>query len=106
MKRFIKTTAALITAGSMLLGMSGCTSSVKNVKAADLMDGVTAREVTVETDVDAYSPELTDFAVRLFNACNENSSDNENTLISPLSVLLTLSMTANGAQGETHPNQQ
>lgn len=38
MKRFIKTTAALITAGSILIGMSGCTSSVKNVKAADLMD--------------------------------------------------------------------
>lgn len=101
MKRFIKTVAALITAGSMLLGMSGCTSSVKNVKAVDLMDGVTAREITVETDIDAYSPELTDFAVRLFNACNENSNDNENTLISPLSVLLALSMTANGAQGET-----
>ncbi|MCR5323311.1 MAG: serpin family protein [Lachnospiraceae bacterium] len=101
MKRFIKTTAALITAGSILIGMSGCTSSVKNVKAADLMDGVTAREVTVETDANAYSPELTDFAVRLFNACNENSKDNENTLISPLSVLLALSMTANGAQGET-----
>ena len=101
MKRFIKTAAALIAAGSMLIGMSGCTSSVKNVKAADLMDGVTAREVKVETDANAYSPELTDFAVRLFNACNENSKDNENTLISPLSVLLALSMTANGAQGET-----
>lgn len=41
---------------------------------------------------------VTDFAVRLFK---ESFKDNKNTLISPLSVLVALSMTANGAEGET-----
>ena len=41
---------------------------------------------------------MTDFAVRLFKA---SAGDGENTLISPLSVLIALSMTANGADGET-----
>jgi len=46
------------------------------------------------------SPEaaLTDFAVRLFQKSN---IPEENTLISPLSVLYALGMTANGAKGET-----
>ena len=41
---------------------------------------------------------LTDFAVRLFQASVE---EGKNTLISPLSVLSALAMTANGAKGET-----
>lgn len=39
-----------------------------------------------------------DFALRLFRAGNE---PDKNTLLSPLSVLCALSMTANGAKGET-----
>ncbi|MBQ6677019.1 MAG: serine protease, partial [Clostridia bacterium] len=37
-----------------------------------------------------------DFAVRLFRACADGG---ENVLVSPLSVLAALSMTANGAKG-------
>lgn len=46
------------------------------------------------------SPEaaLTDFAVHLFQKSNMSE---ENTLVSPLSVMYALSMTANGARGET-----
>lgn len=40
----------------------------------------------------------TDFSLRLFK---ENMEKGKNTLISPLSVLYALSMTANGAEGET-----
>ena len=44
------------------------------------------------------SKSATDFAVRLFKASNE---EGKNTLISPLSVLVALSMTANGAAENT-----
>lgn len=46
---------------------------------------------------------VTDFAVRLFKA---SMKDGENTLISPLSVLVALSMTANGADNETLTQMQ
>ncbi len=41
---------------------------------------------------------LADFSVRLFQACNNSDA---NTLISPTSVLYALTMTANGAKGDT-----
>ncbi len=41
---------------------------------------------------------VTDFTVRLFQNCLD---EEENTLISPVSVLTALAMTANGADGET-----
>lgn len=46
----------------------------------------------------ASQPNPTDFAVRLLQ---NSHSDGENTLISPLSVLSCLTMTANGAEGDT-----
>ena len=58
-------------------------------------------EAAEKVSVSAYGAELNDFALRLFNTCRKNDGNTENTLISPLSVLLALSMTANGADGET-----
>lgn len=74
--------------------LAGCGTSAQ---AADLMEGITARQVA-SVDTKAYSTDVTDFCVRLFKA---NEKDGENTLISPLSVLCALSMTANGAKGQT-----
>ena len=66
----------------------------------DLMNGITPRGNTGDaaelTDVSDVA--VTDFAIRLFK---ESMEDGENTLISPLSVLVALSMTANGADNET-----
>lgn len=66
----------------------------------DLMDDIkpnpdVAKNVEL---VDVSDAAVTDFAVRLFK---ESLADGENTLISPLSVLVALSMTANGADNET-----
>lgn len=47
---------------------------------------------------EANNVSVTDFALRLFK---ESLEDEKNTLISPLSVLTALSMTANGADGDT-----
>ncbi len=58
-----------------------------------------SRPVTDKLPVSSPDSEsATDFAVRLFKASNK---EGENTLISPLSVLVALSMTANGAAENT-----
>lgn len=65
----------------------------------NLMSGITARNVNVEdTPTETQTVAITDFSLRLF----QNSlQEGENTLISPLSVIYALGMTANGATGET-----
>ena len=92
-----KLTAAALTlllTGSLFL--SGCSSSSKTV---DLMKDVKAAEIQTDT---ALTEETllssTDFAVRLLQ---ESITDKENLLISPLSLELALTMTANGAVGDT-----
>ena len=67
------------------------------------MEGVTPNSVTALTDLSSESVDATDFAIRLFKQTNE---DGKNTLISPLSVLCALAMTANGAEGETREQME
>ena len=90
MKRLI----ALLLVFAMALGMTACSQ----VSANDLMKNVPAKAVDVLPDMDAGAAAAADFGVRLFKTSME---EGENTLISPLSVLYALAMTANGADGET-----
>ncbi len=77
-----------------LLPLSGCS---KTAMADDLMSGINAK--TVKSDVDIKdNAQAVDFAVRLFQ---ESQESGKSTLVSPFSVLCALSMTANGANGET-----
>ena len=114
MSRFVKKAAAMIVLLAVLASMAGCTSGKGNTnsgnnenrtssegKTGNLMEGVTARAVEVVKEASEYSPELNDFAIRLFKTCREIKKDDENMLISPLSVLFALAMTANGADAET-----
>ncbi|NLT13299.1 MAG: serine protease [Clostridiales bacterium] len=95
-KRLIAGLLSLALAISALFSLSGCGVSAQ---AADLMSGVKANEVSAETELTSgNSVAIADFAVKLFQ---KNASSDENTLISPLSVLCALAMTANGAEGET-----
>lgn len=77
------------------LNLASCS---QKVSAKDLMDGIDAKEVTPLNDLEDGNLAATDFAIRLFKA---NNTGEENTLISPLSVLCALAMTTNGAKGET-----
>ncbi len=87
---------SLLLICSIIAGLSGC--AVKTV-AADLMDGIEARDTGASSEVSPESAaKAADFAVRLFR---QSSEAGKNTLISPLSVLAALSMTANGAVDET-----
>lgn len=80
---------------SLLLIFTGCST---NIQGQDLMKGIKAQEIKCKDEAEAGSTEITDFAVRLFKASEEKG---KNTLISPISVMYALSMTANGAKEET-----
>ena len=72
----------------------------QDMQANNLMEGIEGQEVRSVYLWADYEPGMTDFALRLAKACNEKDSG-QNVLVSPLSVLLALSMTANGAEGKT-----
>ena len=84
--------------------LSGCSlgnsASTPQIAADSLTADVAAQPVTPSgaLDLAAQTPALSEFGIRLFEHA---LTEGENTLISPLSVLTALSMTANGAKGET-----
>ncbi len=78
-----------------VMSLSGCGT---RVQAANLMEGIAAKTVSGKTADDAFKNSSADFAIKLFQQTRDG---NKNSLISPLSVMLALSMTANGAKGET-----
>ena len=85
--------AVLLTATALSsCGMPG------TQKPHDLSAGISPRPVTAALAAEDAPVRVMDFSLRLFRACAE---DGTNTLISPLSVLTALSMTANGADGNT-----
>lgn len=83
---------ALILALALLISLAGCggTSGAENLAVGS---GPSGGELSSEA-ADA----VTDFSLRLLSAAG---TEGENTLLSPLSVLFALGMTANGAEGET-----
>lgn len=84
---------SFIAAG--LLGFSGCGAKIQ---AENLMEGFTAKTVSGKAADDAFINSTADFAIKLFQKTRDTE---KNSLISPLSVMLALSMTANGAKGDT-----
>lgn len=84
----------------MAFNMTGCS---KDVKAQNLMEGITPNEITVLEDLGEYNPIVAEFALNLFKACNEKG---KNTLISSVSVLSALAMTYNGADGRTYEQME
>lgn len=70
------------------------------VQAADLMEGITAQNVNGKMADAEFIAAQTAFALKIFQGA-ANTSSGENTMVSPLSVMLALSMTANGAGGQT-----
>ncbi|MBR6708793.1 MAG: serpin family protein [Clostridia bacterium] len=93
MKRIIAWMMICVLVLSML-------SSCGVPQTENLMENVTPSGRTVDDIAleGVSNAAITDFAVRLFR---EGAEEGKNTLISPLSVLVALSMTANGADSET-----
>jgi serpin B len=95
----MKKILAIMLAVGILLSTVGCTKTV----GTNLMENVTPQNVNNLPSVDNGAAAAADFGVRLFQTALE---DDKNTLISPLSVLYALSMTANGADGETRKQME
>ena len=94
-KQWIAIFLCLSLLATGLLGLTGCAAKVQ---ADDLMKGITPEKTSGRAADDAFKNGAADFTVRLFQNTRE---EGKNSLISPLSVMLALSMTANGAKGET-----
>lgn len=90
----VKKGIAFVLAVVFVLSAAGC---MPQVQAENLMDGITPNEVEA-VDAAVLGEFASDFAVRLLQSSIEAG---ENTLISPISVMYALGMTANGAQGDT-----
>lgn len=84
---------AVLTA--LLLFVSGCSNEMQG---QDIMKDIQKSDVAGVEDLSANNVAVTDFGIRLFKASAE---EGKNTLVSPLSVLSALAMTANGAKEDT-----
>ena len=94
-KRWMAAIVCLSVLATGMMSLSGCGTKVQ---AANLMEGIAAKTVSGKAADDAFKNSSADFAIKLFQQTRDG---NKNSLISPLSVMLALSMTANGAKGET-----
>ncbi len=95
MKRKISALLSLLLSAVLLFQVTGCG---QRAVAADLMVGITANTVAGKEADTAFTAQLADFSVALFKKTITNG---KNSLISPLSVMVALTMTANGAKRET-----
>ena len=89
-----KRIAALVLAVCMALPLFGCGS---RIEAQCLTDGITAQAIDTRTDLTDDSSAVMDFAAALLR----QTAGKEGVLLSPVSLLYALGMTANGASGET-----
>ena len=94
MKKKLFMLISFLLAVVLCFNLAGC----NNIKAQNLMKDITAQKIEPITDLKNGNIAATDFAVRLFKECEQSG---KNTLISPLSVMYSLAMTANGADGDT-----
>ena len=97
-RRIITTAVIFVILAVIGLNLTACSALTLSVKADDLMEGITAKMVAGKAADDIFIGNTANFSIELFK---KTITDKENSLVSPLSVLLALSMTANGADGET-----
>ncbi|MBO5744839.1 MAG: serpin family protein [Clostridia bacterium] len=93
---------------AMAVNMSGCATEVDmsgyetGINAVNMIEDITPRAVESKK-ITSENSVVTDFAIRLFDASDDGEN---NTLISPLSVLTALAMSTNGAQGTTRQQME
>ncbi len=95
MKKII---SVLLCITLILVSFSACGGNPTKVIAKNLMSDISPKTVEKSDDLTDGNRAFYDFTVSLFK---ENQVNGDNVLISPLSVLCALSMTANGANGDT-----
>ncbi len=95
MKRIFSLLLTLSMLSGTLFSLCGCTDFST---AKDITKNITPQKIDTHVVHDTADLAVTDFSARLFKVALKKD---ENTLISPLSVLYALAMTANGADGNT-----
>ena len=93
--KIIRVYTAVLLIAATIIGAVGCTTPVK---AADLMSNISPNNVSGKPPDTEFTVGMADFSIELFK---QSIANKENSLISPLSVMLALAMTANGADSET-----
>lgn len=97
LKKAAAALACVLTLSYTLTSLTACSTEVK---AADLTLGITPANVSGKATDEHFALSQTDFSLRLFRQ-SAQSGGYDNLLVSPLSVALALSMTANGADTDT-----
>ena len=95
-----KLAAALMCVLALSCTLTNLTACSTEVKAADLTRGISPANVSGKAADEHFALSQTDFSLRLFRQSAQNGGY-DNLLVSPLSVALALSMTANGANTDT-----
>lgn len=103
MKKF-KSAVTLLLCLAMLLPLATLTGCDR-IRATDLMAGIRAEKVSGKEPDAAFVRAGTAFALSLFQE-TLRQEEGGNILISPLSLWLALSMTANGAAGKTRAQME
>lgn len=94
----------ILTICFILVFTVACGTSV-SAATVDLMDGITAQSVKGKTADEDFINSQAELYLKLYKD-SFNKSNSENLVISPLSVSMALSMTANGASGKTLEQMQ
>ena len=94
-----KALALILIAALSAIALSSCAVSgdISRYGITDYMKDITPAKQTTITPDSTFRDAYADFALRLYGKVDKE----ENTMISPLSVMLALAMTANGADGTT-----
>ena len=96
--------AIILMVAAIAANTAGCAApqpaqnAPQPAQAGDLMSEVSSNRVSGRRADASFAESMAYFSIELFK---ESITDGENTLISPLSVMFALAMTANGADTET-----
>ncbi len=93
-------TRFLLSILCIILGLTTACGSSVSAATVDLMDGISAQTVNSCSVDERFINSQAELYLKLYKD-SFLKSDNQNLLISPLSVSMALSMTANGAENET-----
>ena len=114
MKKRCRMLCSVLLLAALLLSLTGCGSaaapggagtpsgqSVRTGKTVDLMRNVSAVSAEGKTADTAFRDAYLAFTAALLKETYAGTTENRSVLLSPLSVMTALAMTANGAKGET-----
>lgn len=91
---------SLLLLCAIAVNLSGCATKVYGT---DLMAGISPRPISGMDNYRTENVKVINFALNLFRTANDGG---ENVLLSPLSIMCALAMTANGAKGETRAQME